>query len=108
MMDSVASHVAVWLSAYLLYVLHCQRHSEGAHLAVAAAMVALSLSLSWRASALESVVAGALVLFLTLACPLWFMHVQEYKTCVALLFDQVCTLPLCIAPTATDACLMHS
>uniref|UniRef100_K3WUM9 Phosphatidylinositol N-acetylglucosaminyltransferase subunit C n=1 Tax=Globisporangium ultimum (strain ATCC 200006 / CBS 805.95 / DAOM BR144) TaxID=431595 RepID=K3WUM9_GLOUD len=56
-----------------------KRNSERAHLATAVAFFALSACLTWPISRLLCVVSSAFVVFLSLICPLWFMHVQEYK-----------------------------
>ncbi|TYZ59574.1 hypothetical protein PybrP1_000433 [[Pythium] brassicae (nom. inval.)] len=56
-----------------------KRNSERAHLVTAVALFVLSTSLTWPTSRLLSVVSALFTLFLSLVCPLWFMHVQEYK-----------------------------
>ncbi|RLN92801.1 hypothetical protein BBJ28_00010268 [Nothophytophthora sp. Chile5] len=59
------------------------RHSERLHLMTAAALFALSSALTWQLSGLLCVISGAFIMFLAFVCPLWFMHVQEDKKCVA-------------------------
>lgn len=65
-----------------LYLSLWQRNSERAHLVTAVALFVLSTSLTWPSSRLLSVVSALFIVFLSLVCPLWFMHVQEYKKCV--------------------------
>lgn len=59
--------------------LFVQRNSERAHLVTAVALFLLSTCLTWPISRLLSVVSALFIVFLSLVCPLWFMHVQEYK-----------------------------
>lgn len=56
-----------------------QRNSERTHLVTAAVLFLLSTCLTWSFSRLLSVLSALFVLFLSFVCPLWFMHVQEYK-----------------------------
>lgn len=45
----------------------------------AVALFLLSMCLTWPISRLLSVVSALFIVFLSFVCPLWFMHVQEYK-----------------------------
>ncbi|GLD95236.1 hypothetical protein PINS_up003880 [Pythium insidiosum] len=56
-----------------------KRHSERTHLIIAISMFLLSSVLTYRISVPLSFVSSFIVVFVAFVCPLWFMHVQEYK-----------------------------
>lgn len=77
------SCVAAWKPLTpCLYIIE-QRKSERAHLVTALIFFVLSVLLTWEISGPLCLVSSAAALFVTLVCPLWFMHVQEYKKYVA-------------------------
>ncbi|DBA00840.1 TPA: hypothetical protein N0F65_008483 [Lagenidium giganteum] len=53
--------------------------SERLHLFTAFALFVVSAVLTFQISLLLSICSTLFLLFFTLVCPLWFMHVQEYK-----------------------------
>lgn len=95
------SCVAAWkpLTLSCLHIIE-QRKSERAHLVTALIFFVLSVLLTWEISGPLCLVSSGAALFVTLVCPLWFMHVQEYKKYVAvrshcnywLLFSDSCVL----------------
>lgn len=87
-----ASHTTCLFCSCVCLLAHVQRNSERAHLVTAVVLFLLSMCLTWPISRLLSVVSALFIVFLSFVCPLWFMHVQEYKKYV--LVRKPCLLAL--------------
>ncbi|TMW62986.1 hypothetical protein Poli38472_005604 [Pythium oligandrum] len=56
-----------------------KQRSEEAHLIITVGFFLLSALLTYPLSVLVSTVSSVFIVFVAFVCPLWFMHVQEYK-----------------------------